>query len=127
MTDHIRKAHPDHIALRGIDVRYFGNLLILVKAAARTKVLPLSPTELLWVMRMEKLANRAEIIDIENEPELPRLEPEPEVLPAIDVEPSSVPCQVCGEPITSATAKTHDCSALPVFEDDGGYTGPVHD
>lgn len=106
MSEHISKPHPDHITLTGMDVRYFGNLLALVKAAAKTKVVPLNPMELLWVIRMEKLANRTEIIDIENELELPSLEPvEAEVLPAIDVVDDK----------------------LAVFEDDGGYTGPVHD
>lgn len=121
MTDHIRKAHPDHIALRGIDVRYFGEMLELLKTANKAKVIPLLPMQLMWVMRMGNLANRPEIIDIENETftirEIeeegdwntadglpPRIEPEPEVLPAIDVE-----------------------APVAVFEDDGGYTGPVHD
>lgn len=107
MTEHIKKPHPDHINLTGMDVRYFGNLLALVKAAAKTKVVPLNPMELLWVIRMEKLANRTEIIDIENELELPSLEPEPDVRPAIDVEKE--------EP------------SIAAFEDDGGYTGPAHD
>lgn len=99
MTDHIRKAHPDHIALRGIDVRYFGEMLELLKTANKAKVIPLLPMQLMWVMRMGNLANRPEIIDLRNEENaLPLLEPEPEVLPALDV-----------------------------MDDDGGYMGPVHD
>lgn len=105
MADHIRKAHPDHIALRGIDVRYFGEMLSLVKTAVKARVIPMLPMQMMWMLRMEKLANRMEIIDIENEPELPRLEPEPEVLPALDVE----------------------AEQIIAFEDDGGYTGPIHD
>lgn len=127
MSEHIKKAHPDNIHLTGMDVRYFGNLLVLVKAAARTNVVPLNPMELLWVIRMEKLANRTEFIDIENEPQLPRIEPEPEVLPAIDVVQHEE--GVCHEG-NCAKGDPDNCPwnmPLGVFEDDGGYTGPAHD